>query len=56
METTTIKTTDGLDSISNDIDDVIESLVYGECRNSVYIKALQSILKRLDVEIAHLNS
>lgn len=56
METTTIKTTAGLESISNAMDDLIESLVFGEGKNGRYIKVLQALNKRLDYEISYLNS
>ncbi len=56
METTTIKTTSELENITNEIDELIEMMVFGEGKNGKYIKILQSLNKRLGTEIDILNS
>ena len=53
--TTTIKTTENLWKISNDLDSLIKSLVFGQGKNGKYIKIVQGILKRLDKEIENLD-
>ncbi len=52
--TTTIQTTENLWKISNDLDSLIESLVFGKGKNGEYIITVQGILKRLDKEIENL--
>ena len=52
---TTIKTTENLWKISNDLDKFIESMVWSGERRGKDIKVIQGILKRLDKEIDNFN-
>ena len=54
--TTTIKTTENLWQISNDLDKFIESMVWSDEKRGNDIKVIQGILKRLDKEIEILNA
>ena len=54
--TTTVKTLTELESICNDMDNLIELMVFGSGKNGEYIKVLQSLQKRLDMEIDKLHA
>lgn len=54
--TSVIKTTENLEQISNELDDLIETMVFSGQRMGEFIKVLQGLIKRLDKEIESFNA